>query len=59
MKTGKKGFSIIKKYEGCQLKAYLDPVGIPTIGYGHTSGVRLGQTITQAQADAFLIADCQ
>ena len=57
MKTSEKGFEIIKKYESCRLTAYLDPVGIPTIGWGHTSGVKMGQTITQAQADAYLAQD--
>ncbi len=57
MKTGKNGLEIIKKYEGCRLTAYRDPVGIPTIGYGHTAGVKMGQTITQAQADAYLAQD--
>lgn len=57
MKTSEKGFEIIKRYEGCRLTAYRDPVGIPTIGYGHTFGVKMGQVITQAQADAYLRAD--
>lgn len=57
MKTSEKGFEIIKKYESCRLTAYLDPVGIPTIGWGHTSGVKMGQAITQAQADAYLAQD--
>jgi len=57
MKVSKKGLEIIKKYEGCRLKAYLDPAGIPTIGYGHTSGVKMGQVITQAQAEAYLQED--
>ena len=57
MKINKKGLSIIKQFEGCRLTAYKDPVGIPTIGYGHTAGVKLGQTITQAQADAYLAQD--
>lgn len=57
MKTSKTGLDLIKKYEGCRLKAYLDPAGIPTIGWGHTSGVKMGQTITQAQADAYLAQD--
>ena len=57
MKINKKGLSIIKQFEGCHLTAYKDPVGIPTIGYGHTAGVKLGQTITQAQADAYLAQD--
>lgn len=57
MKTSEKGLNIIKKYESCRLSAYRDPVGIPTIGWGHTAGVRMGQTITQAQADAYLAQD--
>ena len=52
------GLALIKKFEGCRLTAYQDSVGVWTIGYGHTSGVRKGQTIAQAQADAFLKADC-
>ncbi len=57
MKISQKGLEIIKRHESCRLKAYLDPVGIPTIGYGHTAGVKIGQTITQAQADAYLAQD--
>lgn len=30
------GLNIIKKFEGCVLHAYLDKVGVPTIGYGTT-----------------------
>lgn len=41
-------------YEGNRLIAYLDSVGIPTICYGHTEGVKLGQTMTQAQCDQLL-----
>lgn len=57
MKTSENGLAIIKSCEGCHLKAYLCPAGKPTIGYGHTKGVKLGQTITQAQADAYLRED--
>ena len=51
------GLDLIKKYEGCRLSAYKDSTGVLTIGYGHTSGVKEGQTITQAQADIYLRAD--
>lgn len=51
------GINLIKKYEGCVLFAYADPVGVWTIGYGHTVGVKRGQTITQAQAEAYLKSD--
>lgn len=52
------GLALIKRFEGCRLTAYQDSVGIWTIGYGHTSGVSKGQTITQSQADLYLKSDC-
>jgi len=57
MKISETGLNLIKQFEGCHLTAYKDPVGIPTIGYGHTKGVKLGQKITQAQADEYLRQD--
>lgn len=42
-------------FEGNHLKAYLDPVGIPTIGYGETAGVKMGDVITQEAAELMLI----
>ena len=59
MKTSDKGIALIKSFEGCRLTAYLCPSGVWTIGYGHTAGVTQWQTITQAQADAFLGSDLQ
>ena len=50
----------IKEFEGCKLSAYPDPAtgGKPyTIGWGRTTDVKLGQTITQTQADAWLIEE--
>lgn len=52
-----KGLNLIKKFEGCRLKAYRCPAGVLTIGYGHTKGVKAGQVITQAQADELLRKD--
>jgi len=54
--------SLLKKFEGCKLKAYRCPAGVCTIGYGHTSAagapmVNDGMTITQAQADDILKRD--
>lgn len=57
MKINKEGLSIIKQCEGCRLKAYLCPSLIPTIGYGHTTGVKLGDIITQADAERYLLQD--
>lgn len=57
MKTSQRGIELIKKHEGLRLSAYLCPAGVPTIGYGHTKGVKLGQVITEAEAEQFLIED--
>ncbi len=59
MKAGENCIAIIKKYEGCRLEAYRCPAGVLTIGYGHTSGVREGQRITQAQAEKYLKEDLE
>lgn len=57
MVTSNNGINLIKKFEGCRLTAYQDSVGVWTIGYGHTKGVKKGQTITEAQATTFLKSD--
>ena len=55
--------NLIKQYEGLRLTAYQDSVGIWTIGYGTTTingvAVYQGQTITQAQADEYLLEHMQ
>lgn len=51
------GLKLIESFEGLRLTSYQDSVGVWTIGYGHTKGVAKGQTITQAQAEAFLQQD--
>lgn len=60
--VGAAGLALIKQFEGCRLKAY-KPVKTEvywTIGWGHYGpDVREGQVITQAQADALLVSDCQ
>ena len=59
---GEAGLALIKEFEGCRLEAY-KPVSTEvywTIGWGHYGpDVKEGQTITQAEADAMLAADCQ
>lgn len=60
MRCNDEGIAIIKKYEGCSLKCYLDPIGIPTIGYGSIWGLdhtRLASThrdITEHEAELLL-----
>lgn len=57
MNVSETGIELIKKFEGCALKSYKCPAGVWTIGYGHTSGVKEGQTITKKQAEIFLKQD--
>jgi len=49
--------SVVAYFEGYRPVAYLDPVSIPTICYGHTATARIGQTKTQAECDELLKAD--
>lgn len=48
---------LIKQFEGCKLKAYTDCVGVLTIGWGQTHGVKEGMLWTQEQADEDLIKE--
>ena len=62
-KASKKAVALIKKFEGCSLKAYQDSVGVWTIGYGTTNAdkeitgitIKAGTMITQKQAESFLL----
>lgn len=51
------GAAFIRFEEGSKQEAYLDPVGIPTICVGSTSGVFLGQKATQRECDERLQED--
>lgn len=61
------GIKLIKEFEGCHLNAYPDPLsgGLPiTIGWGSTrkkdgSPFKLGESITQQEADELLISQCK
>ena len=61
----KRGLNIIISSEGCKLKPYLDPKGIPTIGYGTTiypNGAKVKMTdkqITKEQAYDYLIYNAE
>jgi lysozyme len=57
MNISQNGIKLIQQFEGCVLFGYKDAVGVPTIGWGHTGGVYLGQRISQAQADDLLKND--
>ena len=51
------GLRLIKSFEGLRLKAYQDVVGVWTIGYGSTRGVKSGMVITEAEAERLLRED--
>jgi lysozyme len=56
MEVNKAGRDLIKKFEGCKLKAYKCPAGLWTIGYGNTfypdgTKVKQGDVITKARAE--------
>lgn len=57
MRTSRKGIEFIKAHEGLRLKAYQDAAGVWTIGYGHTYNVKMGDRITEEQAERLLISD--
>lgn len=58
MRISKAGIDHIKSYEQLKLTAYMPTKhDVPTIGYGHTKGVKLGTTISEAQAEALLRED--
>lgn len=59
MKPSEAGLALIRQFEGLRLSAYKCPAGVPTIGYGTTKGVRMGQTITRDEADRLLLEDAQ
>tara|TARA_R100000234_G_C5003503_1_gene181490 strand:+ start:2996 stop:3439 length:444 start_codon:yes stop_codon:yes gene_type:complete len=54
MNISVEGISLIKKFEGCELEAYQDSVGVWTIGYGHTKDVKEGDKINQDEAEHLL-----
>jgi lysozyme len=47
----------VATYEGESRYAYLDPVDIPTICYGYTHGVKLGQTKTEEECAQLLVGE--
>lgn len=47
----------IGRWEGLRLEAYLDLVGVPTVCYGETKGVSLGDIYTKAQCDAMFSSE--
>ncbi|WP_442109158.1 lysozyme [Pseudomonas sp. NUPR-001] len=59
MRTSQRGLSLIKSFEGLRTLAYRDAVGVWTIGYGATRGVKPGMSVTKEQAERMLLNDVQ
>jgi lysozyme len=58
MNLGQRGSELIKSFERLRLEAYLPtPDDVPTIGWGHIKGVRMGQVITEAAAEQYFRSD--
>ena len=51
------GIDLLTHFEGLRLEAYQDSVGVWTIGYGHTTGVKEGDVCTQEEAEKLLRGD--
>ncbi|NIA00885.1 lysozyme [Massilia sp. CCM 8734] len=51
--------TMVAGFEGLRQAAYLDPVGIPTICFGETKGVHMGQRATLEQCKGMLAASLQ
>ena len=48
------GLDLLRNYEGFRSDAYKDIVGVLTIGFGFTKGVKVGDHMTLAEAEARL-----
>ncbi|MHA7777419.1 lysozyme [Roseibium sp. M-1] len=57
--VGAAAIALVGTWEGLRLTAYRDVVGVPTVCYGETFGVKLGDTHTKAECDAMLLASLQ
>ena len=54
MHISEEGLCLIKKFEGCEMRAYTCAAGVPTIAYGRTKNVKMGDTCTKEQAEEWL-----
>ena len=56
-RTSQDGIDLIKSFEGLELSSYYCSSNVLTIGYGYTSSVFEGQTITEEDAEELLRKD--
>jgi lysozyme len=60
MQTDPRAVDLIRRFEGLRLQAYRDPVGLWTIGYGHTGpDVAAGLVIDEPTATLLLRRDIE
>lgn len=57
MQHSKQGEALTESFEGFRSKAYPDSGGVWTIAFGHTRGVKKGDTCTRAQGVTWLVED--
>lgn len=48
---------LVKSFEGFSATAYLCPAGVPTVGYGSTENVDMGDEVTEVEAECMLMED--
>lgn len=59
MRPSQELFDFWRGWEKLRLVAYDDGGGVWTIGYGHTAGVKPGDTCTEEQAEAWMRDDAE
>jgi len=58
MKLSTRARAILQRLEGFRAKAYIPvPGDVPTIGYGFTHGVQMGDTMAREEADTRLVTE--
>lgn len=57
--AGALAVALVGGFEGLRLNAYRDVVGVPTVCYGETRGVKMGDKHSKAECDAMLLKGLQ
>lgn len=53
--VGALAVAVVGGFEGLRLSAYRDVVGVPTVCYGETRGIRMGMKFAKTECDAMLL----
>jgi lysozyme len=59
MKISEEGKALIRQFEGCELESYRCAADVATLGYGHTHGVKDGDSCTKEEANQMLADDLE